>query len=350
MTFENGPLVDALAAAQVRAKSLNATNIENFRRHSGLLQAFKLIPASLEVLKSVATTAGAFDLIYANSKKAVPFGLIAGKLAGKPVLIHIHDIIDEKHFSRFSRETFLLMTNALATAVITNSQATKDAFVKLGGCAEKTFIVHNGFNKLNFEPIDEQKAVALKDELGLLPGAPVIGCFGRISLGKGQAILLKAATRLQGNVQFLLVGAAPFGEENYLAELQEQAAKAGLIERVKFTGFRSDVNAMMQLCDIVVHPAIHPEAFGRTIVEAQLSRTPVVATNTGGVGELISHGKTGLLCDPGDANQIAARIEELLSNKELRDEIIEAGYEFAVKNFSLQATFDRLDEVIGICL
>lgn len=346
VTFEEGPFVEALREAGVSVKCFEARDIERFRRTSGIDVALSLAPSLLALLKEITNISADFDLIYANSKKAAPLALVAGQLARKPVFVHIHDILDKRYFSWWSRNLFVSMTNLMAKMVVANSTATAQAFVELGGAKRKLEIVNNGFDPQKFVEENPDDLAKLRLELGLSNG-PILGCIGRISEGKGQHVLLEALATLPANVQVLLVGSAPFGEEGYLEVLKEQAKSPALTSRVKFAGFRTDVPALINLCDLIIHPAIHPEAFGRSLVEAQLAKRPVIATNIGGIGEIITDRETGLLCKSDDVDDLTNRINELLDDRILREKLVSQGYESATRKFGMQETFKQFDDVIS---
>ena len=85
----------------------------------------------------------------------------------------------------------------------------------------------------------------------------------------------------------ILVGDALFGEQDYVKQLHQQIEELQLQNRVKFLGFRNDIPLLMAACDLVAHTSTSPEPFGRVIVEAMLSGTPVVAAASGGAVELV---------------------------------------------------------------
>jgi len=85
-----------------------------------------------------------------------------------------------------------------------------------------------------------------------------------------------------------------------------------------------------------VVPSTEPEGFGRTIVEAQMAKTPVIATDIGAVPELVEDGKTGLLVKPNDSDGIATCIESLIKDRELYKRISEEAKGLAVERFSLE--------------
>ena len=131
----------------------------------------------------------------------------------------------------------------------------------------------------------------LRAELRLGDG-PVVGVFGRLAAWKGQHILVRALAELD-DTQALIVGDALFGEQPYRASLEGEIGRSSGRHRIHLTGFRPDIPALMQLCDVVVHTSIAPEPFGRVIVEAMLAGRPVIASAAGGAKEIVEDGRSG---------------------------------------------------------
>ena len=148
-------------------------------------------------------------------------------------------------------------------------------------------------------------------ELGLRPG-PLIGVFSRLAPWKGQHVVLQALAKLPG-VHCIVAGSALFGEDAYAESLRLLASDLGIEDRVTFLGQRGDVPALMPAVDIVVHPSVDPEPFGRTLVEAMLARTPVIATDAGAASEILDGGEAGTLVPPGDAGALTEAIRETLA-------------------------------------
>jgi glycosyltransferase involved in cell wall biosynthesis len=283
----------------------------------------KAVPGVLELTRRVAKLARGYDVLYANSQKALPIGVLAGKLTNRPVIWHLHDMLLANHFSRAHRWLAVALANRLVAQVIANSRAIAMAFVQSGGRAERVRVVYNGTDSRMFESVTPTKTDALRQELGLA-GVPIVGAFGRLAPWKGQHVLPEALVRLP-RVHAILVGEALFGEHDYAEALREQAETMGVADRVRFLGFRQDVPALMRLSDVVVHTSIAPEPFGRVIVEGMLACKPVVATRAGGTVEIIENGVSGVLVPPGNADALAGILTDLLADASRGHGLAKAG-------------------------
>ena len=145
-----------------------------------------------------------------------------------------------------------------------------------------------------------------------LPAGPLVGVFSRLAAWKGQHVLLEALSALPG-VGCIIVGDALFGEQAYAAELKEMVAELGLADRVRFLGHRGDVPKLMQAVDVMVHPSIDPEPFGRTLVEAMLAGRAGDRDRCRRGSRILEGGKAGTLVPPNDAQALARAIAAVLA-------------------------------------
>src|SRR5690606_2102283 len=163
-----------------------------------------------------------------------------------------------------------------------------------GGQADKVVVIPNGFDPAPYEAAFADRPrlrESLRSELGFQGEDKLVALVGRQAEWKGQHIAIEALRELP-DVHLLLVGDALFGEVEYRARLQRMTKELGLEDRVHHLGFRDDIPSLMQAVDAVVHTSTVPEPFGRVIVEAMLSRVPVVASEGGGAAEIVSDGDT----------------------------------------------------------
>ena len=282
------------------------------RKQSNLLQAFGSLGQLAPLVAKVVQRAIEYDLIYANTQKALVVGAIASLLARRPLVYHLHDILSLEHFSQTNLQVAVNLANRFASLVIANSQASQTAFVQAGGRAELTTVIYNGFNPKLYQTC-ELETNQLRKQLGI-EDKFVIGHFSRLSPWKGQHILIDAIAQCPPQVKALLVGDALFGEQEYVKQLHQQITKLGLENRVKLLGFRTDVPQLIAACDLVAHTSTAAEPFGRVIVEAMLCGKPVVAAKAGGAVELVEHGINGFLTTPGKPQELANIINNCLEN------------------------------------
>lgn len=304
--FANGSFRDLLEKNQIPVKILTNQAIQ-VRKESSLLQGLGSLAQLLPLINKVAKIARDYDLIYANTQKALVIGAIASFLSRRPLVYHLHDILSPEHFSKTNRTIAVTLANRFAKLIIANSQASKTAFIAAGGRGDIVEVVYNGFDSALYQ-VNEAQIKQLRQELEL-EDKFVIGHFSRLSPWKGQHILIEAIAQSPQEVTAILVGDALFGEQEYVKQLHEQVEKLQLQNRVKFLGFRSDIPQLMSACDLVAHTSIAAEPFGRVIVEAMLCGKPVVAAKAGGAIEIVENNINGYLVTPGDPKELAQIIK-----------------------------------------
>jgi glycosyltransferase involved in cell wall biosynthesis len=299
--FADGSFRDLLQQNQIPVQVLTTEAIK-VRKESSLAQGLGSLKQLTPLIAKVAQTARNYDLIYANTQKALVIGALASFFSQRPLIYHLHDILSKEHFSQTNRRIAVASANR-ASLVIANSQASQTAFVEAGGRPEITEVVYNGFDPKIYQ-INELEVRQFRQELGL-EGKFIIGHFSRLSPWKGQHILIEALAKSPQEAAVIFVGDALFGEQDYVENLHKEVAELGLENRVKFLGFRSDIPQLMSACDLVAHTSIAPEPFGRVIVEAMLCGRPVVAAKAGGAIELVEEGINGFLVKPGKSEELA---------------------------------------------
>jgi glycosyltransferase involved in cell wall biosynthesis len=329
----DGPLRAMFAAAGVPVEVISGGGVLGVRRAAGLFGVLLAVPGVLRLAWAVAARARGCDLIYANSQKALVIGVLAGLLAGRPLVWRLRDVLDAAHFSLSLRRAVVALANRRAARVIVNSAATGRAFVRAGGAAALVALAYPGIDAAAFAETPEAGVAAARAALG--PG-PLVGLFGRLAAWKGQLVFVEALAALPG-VTGVIVGGPLFGEAAFEAALRARIAALGLAGRVRLLGHRADVPGLMRAMDVVVHCSVAPEPFGRVVLEAMLAGRPVVAAAAGGVGEIIEHGLTGFLVPPGNAPALAAALRGVLADAPGRAAVAAAGQARAALRFTVAA-------------
>ncbi|MFH1481534.1 MAG: glycosyltransferase family 4 protein [Pseudomonadota bacterium] len=171
---------------------------------------------------------------------------------------------------------------------------------------------------------------------------PVVAFAGRMDSGKGADLLLKAFSRLLKKIpeaRLILAGDGPD-----LRELKTLASELGLSKRAVFTGhlLRGDMERLFQAAWVQAVPTRCMEAFGNVAAEAMMRGTAVVASEIGGLSEIVQGGTTGLLVPPGDVDALTAAMAVFLQDLELAERMGRAGRAFALKHFDPEAYLDRI--------
>ncbi|MFN6468765.1 MAG: glycosyltransferase family 4 protein [Nostoc sp. SerVER01] len=342
--FADGSFKELLQQNNIPVEVLRTEAIA-VRKESSLIQGLtslgQLIPLIIKVVKK----ARKYDLIYANTQKALVVGAIASLFSRRPLVYHLHDILSPEHFSQINLHIAVNLANRFASLVIANSQASKTAFLQAGGRQDTVEVVYNGFESINYQT-DESDIKKLQQNLEL-QGKFVVGHFSRLAPWKGQHILIDALAQCPPQVIAILVGDALFGEQNYVQQLHQQVAKLGLGNRIKFLGFRSDIPQLMAACDLVAHTSTSPEPFGRVIVEAMLCEKPVIAAKAGGAMELVEHGLNGFLVTPGEPQELAQVIITCLQETEMTATIAKNARITASERFDVATINQQIAQLLS---
>ena len=138
-----------------------------------------------------------------------------------------------------------------------------------------------------------------------------VGILGRLAPWKGQDVFLEAFAPAfpDDDSEAWVVGAAMFGEDGYADTLDAQARRLGISDRVEFRGFREDVRAELSHIHLLVHCSLTPEPFARWWSYG--AGVPVIAADSGGRAEIITHNVDGMLIPPGDVAALAATMRRI---------------------------------------
>jgi glycosyltransferase involved in cell wall biosynthesis len=201
-------------------------------------------------------------------------------------------------------------------------------------------LVHNGVDLARYDRTEA--CCTLAEDYGLAPGAQIVGVVGRLEPEKGHPTLIDAWPRVLRTVPdacLLIVG-----EGSRREALEHQVAELGIGSRVIFTGRRDDVPAVTAALDVAVLPS-YREAQGLTILEAMALSRPVVASNVGGIPEMVEDGRTGLLVPPHEPEALAAAITRLLVDHPLADMLARAGHDLVHERFCLEMMVRSIEDL-----
>jgi glycosyltransferase involved in cell wall biosynthesis len=208
-----------------------------------------------------------------------------------------------------------------AHLVVANSVAAGDALVVEGIPREKVKIIPNG---INLAPFDAPRTSG--------PG-PVVTTVANLRPGKGHDVLLRAAAevlRQRPDVRFQFVG-----DGALRAPLEQQAEDLAIAAAVTFLGHRADIAAILRDTTVFAFPSLM-EAFPNGVMEAMAAELPVVASDVGGIPELVEHEHNGLLVPPGDETALAAALLSLLGDPARARALAIAGRQTIQQRYSFE--------------
>ncbi len=269
------------------------------------------------------------DLVHTHLFTANLWGRMAAKLAGVRVVSSEHgmDVWRKRHHLALDR--FLTPWNEriiFVSEAVRNFYQTRNS--RLNG---KGRVIHSGIKTTSFEPSESREAI--RKSFGIQVSQKVIGIVGRLAPEKSHGDFVQAIEILSRDHKDI-VGMI-VGEGELEGELRACAVKAGIQDRIIFTGFRGDVAQLYPAMDVFVMTSLR-EGIPLTILEAMGAGTPVVATDVGGIKECIHHGEDGFLVPAQDPMRLAEAISRVLGDEKLRAQFIERGREKVRNHFNLE--------------
>ncbi len=268
------------------------------------------------------------DIVHTHLTTASLLGSLAARIARRPCVATVHGY-NVAHAFRF------------ADRIIAVSQAAKDNLVSQGVSAAKVTVIYNGIELEGYapQPVEEAKRAS-----GFDPAVPRVGIVGRLAREKGQLDALRAwpsVLKAIPNARLTLVG-----EGRGSKEVGALVALLGMETQVDLLGFAPDPRLLTSACDVIAVPS-RVEGLGLSAIEALALERPVIASDAGGLPEVISPGKTGLLFPRGDARALAEGIVRLFREPEAALRMAQAGRARVKEKFDAARQVAELREVFS---
>jgi glycosyltransferase involved in cell wall biosynthesis len=284
---------ESLADAGVSHISLRRTGKLDIHRLGGLALLLKF---------------GRFDVIHAHMFGSNVWGTVMGKLCSVPVIIaHEHNWSYSGELMRRTIDRHVIAR--YATRFVAVSESNRTRMIELEGIpAEKILVLPTAYIPHRVtEPTD------IRAELGLAPDARIIGVVATLRVEKALEVMISAVTEVIQrfpDAHLVIAGDGPQRES-----LEAQVTSMGLTGHVHFLGERRDVTPLLQTVDVGALSSDW-EGMPLFVLECMATGTPVVATNVGGLPEIVENDRTGLLVPPRDPAALAAGISALLADPE----------------------------------
>jgi glycosyltransferase involved in cell wall biosynthesis len=268
------------------------------------------------------------QIVHATDRpRDASYASLLGRLTPAISVVHMHAPV-----AGLSRPTLWGMRNARAIFAV--SEAVRKDLIDLGMGADRIFTAHNAVDPGHFDPDRQTQAVpSIRGQFGIPAGVPLVGIAARMNPWKGQYELIAATVLLRQTFPDLHVMILGADVPEMRADFQKRAREGGIAERLHFGGFQKDVRPFLHELDVFVHPS-YQEPFGLSIVEAMAMRKPVIACNTGGVPEIITHGSDGWLVEERSAEAVATAMAMLLNDRELARRLGERARETVCNRFT----------------
>lgn len=276
-----------------------------------------------------------FDILYLWGYKVNLIGRVVGKLLSCKIITAQRSIDD--HRTKLQNLVDSL-TTWMVDIYISNSKAAQKMLIdKRNISSNKIITIYNGIDIENNDLIDSIDM----SKMGIKPDQLVIGVVANLIPYKGHEFFLKALKEVcnrHSNVCALLIGDGDLREQ-----LEMLSFELGLKDKVFFLGTRDDVQKLLRGIDIFVLPSLF-EGMPNAIMEAMASKKPVIATNVGGVPELVTDGETGYLVPPKQPKEMANMIIQLLNDSKKREEMGNKAFEKISVGFAMNVMISSTEK------
>jgi glycosyltransferase involved in cell wall biosynthesis len=294
------------------------------------------------------------DIVHTHAAKAGALGRLAAIISGVPVRIHtFHGHIFDGYFSPFKAKVFLLIERIMAlftSTIVTVSGAVRDEIVnKLRLTDGKRCVVIPLGLELDKFLRGDADGKPIRKELGADDGTVLVGIVGRLVPIKNHDMFLDSAKSFLKKNPGADIKFAVVGDGEMRDYLERRVAELGIGGYVIFAGWRKDLAAVYAGLDIVALTSLN-EGTPVSIIEAMASGRPVVATEVGGVGDLITHGHDGFLVKSNDVEGFSDRLSELISSKEMRSEFGRSGRERVRYKYSKERLVKDMEALYEECI
>ena len=249
-------------------------------------------------------------LIHARSRAPAWSAYFAAKELNLPFVTTYHGTYGTENFFKKKYNSIMLKGNA----IIAISKFIKQHIQGEYGMTKNIHVIPRGVNTNIFSPkqVSSARLINAAKKIRIDGNDKIILLPGRLTNWKGHKVALKAISRLRvKNFKLVFIGDLQ-GRVKYRNELINLATTLNVDNKVIFINHTRDLPSYLMLSDIVLSCSTKPEAFGRTVLEAQAMGKPVIAFNHGGSVELINDNENGTLCKVADVNDLAINIEKVL--------------------------------------
>ncbi len=249
-----------------------------------------------------------YQLLHAHTPRTAMIAAIVSRMANVPWVYHVHSPAARDSAKRFSRWCNAVIEKGSLSGcshLITVSESLRLDCMRRGFPDDRVTVVHNGVPAI-CPPRQSRPRVGSRWTLGMV---------ALMRPRKGLEIVLQALAQLRQRHDITLRIIGPFETAAYQNSIDRQIAQLGIADRIERVGFSEEVPEELVKLDALVLPSLFGEGLPMVVLEAMAAGLPVIATRVEGTPEAITDGVEGLLAEPGNADSLAAKIEQLVSGQ-----------------------------------
>jgi len=326
---DGNPMADEIRALGI---PVNCLDIEHLRDWNAL-------PRLIRYLK-----ANDIDLVHTQLEFANILGNISARFLHLPSVctIHVMPSLDVKTKSKLHQKLEWFVLNHFCNRVISVSEEARQYHLHISGASpSRVSTIYNGIDLSNFLSLERDLERAnVRTELEIPYDANLLTTVAVLRPQKGIQYMIRALPAILAsnpNTYYLVAG-----DGSHRDILVEEVNKSGVSDRVIFAGMRKDVPRLLTASDIFVLPTL-TEALPTVLAEAMAARLPIIASQVGGVPEMITDGQNGCLVGPEDVEDLAQACMDLLTNPEKRAAMSAEGWKIVNQKFNIEKQVDLLE-------
>ncbi len=278
-----------------------------------------------------------FDIVHTHTAKAGALGRIAAHLCGIPVIIHTpHGHNFYGYFNPIFSKIVIAIERFLAhftDKIIALTELEQRDYLRFKiATIQRISLIYPGLDLGKYAE-EEKNTIQIKQDFNIGVGENVIGMIARLESIKGPEYFVEAAKEVAArleSVKFIVVG-----EGSLRKRLESRVKELELSDKFIFSGWSEDIPQILSILDILVLPSLN-EAVGMVLIEAQAQGVPVVATDVGGIPEIIKDNETAVLVPPRDFKELAEAIISLLKDSKKREKMAVAGRDWVRDKFGTE--------------
>jgi glycosyltransferase involved in cell wall biosynthesis len=315
--------------------------ISGLKQYGGILQSAISYIRSAQALSRIVNTYSP-DCLYVHLGHSAA---VASLIRYDPEIVRLYHIHGDPAGKNSGPKSVLFLTKRFiknSNGVIVNSSFVYYRSMKHYDLSSSmVYLIPNCIQSQDYDVV--VNSTQARKELGLPLSHKIIVCVGRLSQRRAQSILIQATNNLCCEGRDILTILIGDGESRTV--LEKQIDDLGLHERVILAGNQHNISKWLYAADLYVNPT-YVETFGIALVEACAAGKAIVASDVGGIPEIIEHGKTGILFTPGDIDGLTESIKMLLDNPEMRETMGTEARRMAMSRYTPLKFWNSLENTI----
>lgn len=274
------------------------------------------------------------DIVHVNDYWWAPLAYLAAKICRIPVIVHIRQQIEPVRIAQYwlDKPDYLFPVSKDIERVLLSMAVTQS----------RVHVTYSGIDLNRFSQIEHQPE--FRQRYGLKDNQPIIGTVANLFPRKGYEYLLESLVEVKAAMPGICCFIVGEGSDAYQKQLLQLIEKRHLMENVVFVGFQQNVHEFINAFDLFVLPSIM-EGFGIVLLEALAMGKPVIASRVGGIPEIITDGKTGILVPPKDSSALAKAIVGLIADEQAKQRFGEAARKVVEERFSQEMAVKRIENL-----